>query len=246
MLVRLLLALAILLGLYLLVRWLARTPAQSISRQLKRFGLWAAVGVILLLVATGRLNWLFAVLAAAVPVIQRLLALAQLLPALKRLGAMLGLGSAPTAGARGQSSTIQTRFLRMTLDHATGAMNGTVLQGRFQGRTLADLGLEDLLALLTECRLGDEQSAAVLEAYLDRVHGDAWRAPAGGPSPPPTSGGGMSREEAYAILGLEPGASPEAVREAHRRLMQRLHPDRGGSTYLAAKINQAKDLLLGP
>ena len=54
----------------------------------------------------------------------------------------------------------------------------------------------------------------------------------------------MDVEEAYATLGLEPGASADAVKQAHRRLMKKLHPDQGGSTYLASKINQAKDVLL--
>ena len=103
--------------------------------------------------------------------------------------------------------------------------------------------------LLVECRAGDSQSAAVLEAYLDRVHGDDWREAYGQgaeqASSAPPSGGPMTREEAYAVLGLEPEATEEDIRTAHRRLMQKMHPDRGGSTYLAAKLNQAKDLLLG-
>ena len=131
----------------------------------------------------------------------------------------------------------------MRLDHDSGQMSGAILEGRFRGRMIEELGLEQLIELFAETRREDPESAAVLEAYLDRVHGEAWRAAtesAGG-------GGGevLSREDAYQILGLEPGASADQVREAHRRLMQKIHPDHGGSNYLAAKINQAKDLLLG-
>jgi DnaJ family protein C protein 19 len=55
----------------------------------------------------------------------------------------------------------------------------------------------------------------------------------------------MSREEAYEVLGLHPGASETDIREAHRRLMRGAHPDAGGSDWLAARINQARDILLG-
>jgi DnaJ-domain-containing protein 1 len=133
----------------------------------------------------------------------------------------------------------------MTLDHATGDMDGLVLEGVFQGRLLSTLELDQLLALLQRFRDEDGQSAALLEAYLDRTRGEDWRESApgvGGGSPQSSSP--MNREEALAILGLRPGADDDAIREAHRRLIQRLHPDRGGSDYLAAKINEAKRFLL--
>lgn len=135
-------------------------------------------------------------------------------------------------------------------------MTGEVLRGRFQGRSLGDLGLAELLDLLQECRAGDSQSAAILEAYLDRTRQEDWRAGApgagehgagehgSGSAGSRSTGGAMTREEAYEVLGLQPGASEGEIKDAHRRLMLKMHPDQGGSTYLAAKINQAKDLLL--
>jgi hypothetical protein len=161
----------------------------------------------------------------------------------------------------GQASAVETAWLSMTLDHDSGAMDGRVRAGCFAGRNLSALDLPELRTLLDECRSADPDSVPLVEAYLDRVHGPGWRDPgeaggqaagASGPEAPGGAGssprpprGGMSYEEAYEILGLTPGAGPEAVKDAHRRLMQKLHPDHGGSTYLAAKINQAKDLLLG-
>lgn len=146
----------------------------------------------------------------------------------------------------GRTSTVASRFVRMTLDHDSGAMSGTVLGGRFAGMRLDELGLAELLALLRECRTEDEEGARLVEAYLDRAHPD-WREElhgegAGAARP---AAGAMTVEEAYAVLGLAPGAGPAEIKEAHRRLMMKLHPDHGGSDYLATQINRARDLLLG-
>ncbi|MEI9985732.1 MAG: DnaJ domain-containing protein [Aliidongia sp.] len=142
------------------------------------------------------------------------------------------------SGSAAASSAIETPWLRMTLDRATGALDGEVLAGRFAGAPLRQLDLDQLRTLHAECSAADEQSARLIEAYLDRLHPD-WR-----DGPPPTSSGGMTRDEALQILGLQPGADAEQIREAHRRLMLKLHPDLGGSDYLAGKINLARDVLL--
>jgi len=155
-----------------------------------------------------------------------------------------------TAG--GGSSKVDTDYLSMQLDHATGRMTGSVRKGRFAGRDLESLSLAEHLALYREMRSEDPQGLSVLEAYLDRSHGPDWRAQAGGAENDEDEGrsarsrrGGMDREEALSILGLGPDATPADIKEAHRRLMLGNHPDRGGSDYLAAKINEAKDVLLG-
>lgn len=155
-----------------------------------------------------------------------------------------GFGDAGTGGgSSGQTSQVETAWLRMQLDHGSGRMTGTVLQGRFAGRTLAALDFTDLLILLREC---DSQSAALLETWLDRNVGPDWReqASAAGAGAGSAAAGGMTRDQAWEILGLSPGASPAEIRAAHRRLMKSAHPDQGGSTWLAAQINRAKDLLL--
>jgi len=156
-------------------------------------------------------------------------------------------------GGGGRASVIRTDTLEMSLDHATGALSGKVLKGRFAQRPIESLSPAEIAALWQECRWTDPQAAQLLEAFLDRTHPD-WRehmsadgAGAGSSSSasPQSLAGQMSREEAFRILGLEPGADSEEVRRAHRELMMKLHPDRGGSTYLAAKINEAKAVLLG-
>jgi hypothetical protein len=156
------------------------------------------------------------------------------------------------AGAGGQQSTVETAWLRMELDHATGRMDGDVLQGRYAGRRLSGLRFEELILLLRDCRAADNQAAALLESYLDRSIGEDWRERAASGDPgeaadaafSAVSGGAMTREQAWDVLGLKPGAEEADIRAAHRRLMKKFHPDQGGSTYLAAQINRAKDLLL--
>ncbi len=144
----------------------------------------------------------------------------------------------------GQASRIVTDHLEMELDHTTGAMRGRVLKGVFAGRHIDRMAPAELALLWRDCRFVDPKSAQLVEAYLDRAH-PSWREDMARAENEPGHGGIMSRDQAYEILGLKPGASEDDIRRAHRDLMKRLHPDRGGSDYLAAKINEAKEILLG-
>jgi DnaJ-like protein len=224
---------AILGGLLLLVYLFVNADPARLARGLKVSGIVVAIAAVATLAISGRLA------ALLVPV-------AMMMPLLVRVRALLDRYRTP---AGGQTSTVATPFLRMTLDHDTGSMTGTILRGHFSGMRVEELGSADLLALLRECRAEDEEGARLLEAYLDRVHPD-WRdelageRPGGSSGRPRPSGGDMTVEEAYAILGLSPGADAEAIKEAHRRLMVKLHPDHGGSDYLATEINRARDVLL--
>jgi len=257
---RLIVLLAVVVLLWWFLHWFRNTPAPKVAAMLRKGAVWAVVALILLAVMSGRLNPIFAALAAAVPVVMRLLNLLHGLPALHRLLQSLGLVGSGTpgsggvgsgAGGTGRRSTIRTRYLDMTLDHDSGAMDGEVREGPFVGRRLSELSLAQLLRMLELYQDSDARSASVLAAFLDREHEDWRAAAAAGGSGAGRSGSGaaavrgMTKEDAWSILGLEPGADPDAIRAAHRRLMQRLHPDRGGSDYLAAQINTAKDLLLG-
>jgi hypothetical protein len=225
------LGLALLAGAILIARWFVSAEPRQVLRVLRWTAAVLAVLFILFVLFIGRQALIVMALPFLIPLAMRMRHLRGRLKTMR--------GPSP-----GQTSEVATRFLRMTLDHDSGEMDGLVLEGRHAGRRLGQLPLESLLELYRDYLREDEESLSVLEAYLDRVHGETWReqAQAG-------AGGGasasMTREEAYEILGLEPGASPEEIRAAHRRLMQHAHPDHGGSNYLAAKINQAKDLLLG-
>ena len=146
----------------------------------------------------------------------------------------------------GSTSTVRSTFLDMELDHDTGAMSGRVTGGSFAGRRLDDLGEDDLRLLYREVAI-DPESLSLLEAYLDRRF-PAWREDADGDAHArgrnEAAAGAMTEEEAREVLGLQPGAGEADIRRAHRTLMKKLHPDQGGSTYLAARVNQAKDILL--
>jgi len=152
----------------------------------------------------------------------------------------------PRKKSSGQRSRVRTAVLEMELDHDTAGLEGTVLAGNFEGRSLAGMTLDELLELRREFS-GDGESLQLLETYLDsrfavwrdRVEPDENVGQGGSPTAGP-----MSKEEAYKVLGLQMGASATEIRQAHRRLMQRLHPDMGGSSSLAARINEARDVLL--
>ncbi len=219
----------------LLGRWMAGAQAATVARTLR----WT-LGIIVTIAL------LFVLWAGRYQLVPMLLPF--LIPALLRWRTISRWRKSARGPTPGQASAINTAFLRMALDHDSGNLDGTVIAGSYAGRRLGDMTLAELLRLHGECR-SDDASLRILEAYLDRVHGGAWRAgeaqqepTAGGAVPP---GRAMTREEAYAILGLEPDADDQAVKTAHRHLMASFHPDRGGSDYLAALINRARDLLLG-
>ncbi len=143
-----------------------------------------------------------------------------------------------------EESAVRSRFIAMHLDHDTGTVSGRVLAGRFRSRDLFSLDEEEMAMLLEEVA-GDGESVSLLEAWLDKNR-DGWRgaqAPGGEAAHPSASSSDPVRE-AYDVLGLQPGGTREEITAAHHALMKKMHPDQGGSTYLASKINQAKDLLL--
>ena len=154
-----------------------------------------------------------------------------------------GSGGRPSPGG---TSRVRSATIEMRLDHLTGAMTGSVLAGTFAGRDLDSLDEKDLAQVAADCAAADPDGARLLQAYLHRrfpgrgEDAERDRDPGTGQGAKP---GAMTEEEAYDILGLQPGAGPEAIRAAHRTLMKKLHPDQGGSTYLAARVNQAKDVL---
>lgn len=224
--------LALTLGL-ILMRGFARSNPAVLARQMRNLGGYAALGGAAILMVRGLMTY-------AMPLVM--------------LGSWLLTGShtlnwrrwLPNGGSAdgAKITSIKTAHLEMELDHGTGAMRGNVIKGVFRGRDIETLAPAEIALLWQDCRFADPPSAQILETYLDRLH-PTWREDMARGEASPGAGGVMTKDEALEILGLKVGAGSDDIRAAHRDLMMRMHPDRGGSTYLAAKINQAKDVLLG-
>ena len=232
----LLLGLPTLFGVVILLRIYASASPASLSRAVRRTAIASAILGAMLLLLRVPLGFMFVGIGA-------------ILPLTLRWRALWPDFGVPLNQPRGKTSRIDTKYLRMALDHDSGALDGLVLAGRHRDQLLSKLTLEQLLAVRADCIADDPQGVPLIEAYLDRIHGATWREKSGQQSSddasPKRASAAMTREEAFAVLGLPPTANDAEIRETHHRLMMKLHPDHGGSDYLAAKINQARDILLG-
>lgn len=245
----LVLGLALVVGLALMGRWLLSAEPRTILRIARWTGLGLLAGIGLFILLRGRFEWLIYAGTVALPFLIRWGGIARAI----RNAAKAARGPTP-----GQTSGVRTRYLAMRLDHDTGELDGEVLEGAFAGRVLSALSPEERDDLLQEIA-DDPASVQVLQAWLDRAgaaHAGEEAASGERPGRGGAAGEGdrrrrdaddgtMTRAGALEVLGLTEGATEAEVREAHRRLMMVNHPDRGGSSWLAARINRAKDILLG-
>lgn len=229
---------AVLIALLLAARLLVKANPRKLASDMRKVG-----GAVLLAIAG------FLALRGALPIAIPIAAFAV---ALLGGGTMGGLGGAfgTSRKSPGQTSSVGTERLEMELDHDTGHMDGKCLVGRFAGRSLSSLSDREAIELYQEFAADGFKEAALMEAYLDWRVAD-WRDKAQEAAPPGSSGRAgprgnrMTPEEARAVLEVGANATDDEIRSAHRRLMKKLHPDQGGSTYLAARINEAKEILLG-
>ena len=235
---RMILLLAVALALIILVRRAQRQPPHKRRAAYLQIVMGSAVVGVVILTLMGKMHWIGAALTGAL-VLAR-----QTLPLLIRILPMLGGLRGQNANAAGKQSEVSSRILRMTLDHDSGDLSGVVLEGNYRDWLLEELDREQLDDLMAFCQREDADSAQLLASYLEqRFPDDA------GHTEHNSHGGtanaaGVTRAEALAVLGLGEGASEEDIVAAHRTLIQKLHPDRGGNDYLAAKINEAKDFLI--
>lgn len=228
--------------------WFRAQPKGQRGIALAKLILVMGILVVVFLSLSGRIHALGALFALALPFIQRFLPLILRLIPLSTI--LKGPSSSKPNGSNhnknGNRSKVSTALLEMTLDHDTGIMDGSVLRGEMQGRHLSDLSESEFIRLLNYCRSEDGDSARLLETYLDKRFGESWRIDDSHSTKQssPEGSGELTKQEAYDILGITPDASRDEIIQAHRRLMQKMHPDRGGSTWLAARINEAKKVLL--
>lgn len=229
----------LLIGALLISRWYVNAAPSALLKMFKWGAIVLAIVIVLFFLVFGPKLWALWALPVLLPWIMRARMAVRLAKNWSRMS-----NASKTAGVDPeQMSEVETDFLKMYLDHKTGEMNGDVTKGKFAGKTLRSLSLDNLLEILSEVS-EDDQSVQVLTAYLDRYHSGEWQR-SNKASDAINKGNAMTMEEAYEILGLETGASEASIKEAHHKLMNRNHPDHGGSNFLATKINQAKDLLLG-
>lgn len=236
---RLILLLIILAAVVYVIVRISKPSLEQKKRYLRFIVVTALISFLIALVATGRLSWLIAAMGALLPLIPKVIRLLfgvwpRLLPYFRRY-------------QQNKHSNMQTDFIRLQVDIVTGELKGEVLQGRYKGQALQSMSLQQLLGLLDECKQSDNNSALMLMSFLDRVQpgwsGDRAQ-PNAGPGDTGSGGIELDRQQAREVLGVPATASKAEIVKAHKRIMQKLHPDRGGSDFLAQQINKAKEVLL--
>ena len=252
MLTWLILGVCLFLSIILIGRWYA-TANPGVLAKMVKWGIIGCLGVAAVFFAvTGRLAFVAPLVVGGIWwLIRRSVrnTLFQAVSGAARAATGANYGANYGAPSEDGNSEVHTAYLQMTLNHKSGEISGQVLKGKFKGALLSNMLLGEIVELLETCRADDPQSVALLESYLDRIEGPDWRDQAGTSQKDKARAGsahqsGMTREEALETLDLQPDATAAQIKEAHHRLMMKMHPDQGGSTYLASKINQAKDILL--
>jgi len=233
MIINLLIALAIIFGVYHAIRFAGRAQPKVLVRAVKLAGGVAACGVAGLLFLRGH---------------------SEIAIALIGLGAWIaGYGVAPQWLQRfkgGKPGAQRSAMIEIEIDQSSGAMQGVVLAGKYEGRQLGELTPAECNALYQEVFAADQSGARLLEIYFDRRF-PGWRQTSESDANAGRSHaahhrvtGAMTEDEAYEVLGLGKGATRDEITSAHRTLMKKLHPDHGGTTALAARVNEAKEILM--
>jgi hypothetical protein len=248
---RILLLIAVIFLIWYGLRWWKQQAPKQRSKSLWTYALWGSAAVLILLFLTGRAHWITAAIGALLPLAK------SVLPYLQRL--------IPYAfqwrQQKQQQGQLTGEWVKLNVNPLSGRLNGSVLKGELKDRSLSDLSESDLKVLLKACLTEDMKSAQLLAAFLQQTYGQQWQErfadvlnahqSQGGQSRGQSSGasfdhhsGPLSEQEAYEILGVDEHASKDEIIKAYKSLMQKVHPDRGGSDYLTRLVSEAKELLL--
>lgn len=222
-------------GLVYLIYRFKRLNIDTKKRLSKKLIVVALIALLLVLATTGRLHWLVAAIGALLPLVPRVMRLV--------MGFWPALSPYFRRYQQNRNSNMQTRFLSLQINMLSGELQGEVLEGCHKGEKLQSMTIVQLSELLKECQQQDAESAALLMAYMQRMHPD-WRPDKEHTSAYAADSSAMTEQQARDVLGVTASATKPEVIKAHKRLMQKLHPDRGGSDYLAVQINKAKEVLL--
>jgi len=232
---RIIIALLLLCGLVYAIYWFKQLDADARKKWSKKLTLIGLLGVLLGLAATGRLHWLIAAVGALLPLVPRAIRLV--------MGLWPALSPYFKRYQQNKQSSMKTRFLSLQINMLSGELQGEVLEGGFKGEKLQSMNITQLCELLQECQQEDSESAGLLMAYMQRMHPD-WKPDADNASHYTADPSAMTEQQARDVLGVSESATKAEIIKAHKRLMQKMHPDRGGSDYLAVQINKAKEVLL--
>ena len=234
MIIRLLFAIALLAAIVWLYKYLKTADPAERKRLILKYAFWGLIGVTVLAVVTGRMHWLGIVFAALLGFLKLgLNTFLRFLPVLKMVGASQAFNS----------PVFKTSHIEARLDLSRGTIEGAVINGPHTGKRLDELSASELEELANHYRDIDKRSYYLIMVIRQRQGGQQYGS-AGNGRNMYADAGTPSIKEALQILGLEGTPARDEIIQAHRRLIQKLHPDRGGNDYLASRVNLAKDVLL--
>ncbi|MCY3885791.1 MAG: hypothetical protein OXG24_12870 [Gammaproteobacteria bacterium] len=237
------------LALLLLFKLLWNNKKTPINSKLVLIAVGVLAAVLLLASMRGMIHPFAAVGTLVLPFLRRIIGLLPWLTLFSRFGNPLG-GAFSTnafqqfgaANDDNSGSTASTNELSMSLDHGSGNIEGEVSKGPYVSRQLSSLSDSEIADLYHS--LQEEESRRLLEAYIERHRPNMGQSEQASQKETGSQEGEMTTQRAADILGLDLNASRDEIIAAHRRLIQHLHPDQGGSSYLAAEINEARRILL--
>lgn len=235
---KLILIVAVVLAFVILIRRTQNLPPHKRKGAYFQIFLGGAVLGVIVLTFMGKMHWVGAALTGVFVVARQALPL--LLRFIPALASLRGRSSGPES----RKSEVRSMILKMILDHDTGEINGVVLEGPYKDWLLEELDRDGLMELMNYCTSRDADSAQLLSSYLEQRFPGENMEDHDRPGAQDTGSSGLTEKEARSILGVNESATDDEIISAHRSLIQKLHPDRGGNDYLAAKINEAKDYLL--